>query len=173
MLEFSGESLVHVTARRVVEAGFDETIVVFGRDADELAAALADLPVRCVVNSNYAAGQGSSLAAGIAAVSPSMTAAVIALADRPLVTPDIYRTICDHYRRAHPAIVAARFGAIVAPPHLFDRQLFPALLAQTEGARTVIQAHPTRTHFIDFPEPALLDVDTPTDYNDALAKFAT
>ncbi|MCL6552819.1 MAG: nucleotidyltransferase family protein [Firmicutes bacterium] len=77
--------------RRVVEAAAasrcTEVVVVLGGAHAAVYRPLLDgLPVRVAENPDPAEGMGSSIRAGVAAVSPEASGVVILLADQPLVT---------------------------------------------------------------------------------------
>src|SRR5687768_1737108 len=62
--------------RRTVEAAAalqpSDLVVVVRPDLPALTSALSGLPARCVPNSSYAEGMGTSIAAGIASPSPGI-----------------------------------------------------------------------------------------------------
>jgi molybdenum cofactor cytidylyltransferase len=168
LLPLGGEPLVRRVARQVLEAGFDDVVVVAGHDHERVAAALEGLPVRCAINPDYATGMGSSFRTAVAALGES-AAAMFALADQPLVTSAEYRRLLDAHRAAPEGIVSVRYGDVTAPPHLFGRRYFPELAALEHGARPVLQRHAADTVILHFPPELLLDVDTPDDYQRAKA----
>src|SRR5512137_1170761 len=81
LMEIEGEALVRRATRCAIEAGLDPLLVVTGHEGERAAAALAGLACRIVPNPGWREGQGSSLAAGVAAVPADAEAAVILLAD--------------------------------------------------------------------------------------------
>jgi molybdenum cofactor cytidylyltransferase len=172
LLPFGGEPLLRRTVREVIAAGFEDVLVVLGFAHDETAAALDGLACRTVVNPDYATGMGSSFRTAIVALEGS-SAAMFALADQPFVTADYYRRLPDTYRTNPPGIVCVRYGQVTAPPHLFDREFFPELAALEHGARPVLERHKDRTVVLQFPEALLVDVDTPEDYERAIARLGT
>ena len=78
------------------------------------------------MNAEYASGMGSSFRTAVEHL-PDSEAAMFALADQPFVTTNEYRTVLDTYRQHAPAIVSVRYGEVMAPPHLFEREFFPEL----------------------------------------------
>jgi len=132
LLDLGGETLVRRTVRRVVAAGLDPVLVVVGHEAERVTAELAGLPCRPIVNPDHASGQPSSVKAGIAAVPDGAVAAVVVLADMPLVTAEMIAALVDRYRRSDGGevlAVASDYGGVTAPPTLYDRALFPELAA--------------------------------------------
>jgi molybdenum cofactor cytidylyltransferase len=168
LLPLGGEPLVRRVAREVVDAGFDDVLVVAGHDHERVIAALEGLPVRHVINPDYATGMGSSFRTAVATLGES-DAAMFALADQPLVTSADYRRLLDAHHAAPGGIVSVRYGDVMAPPHLFARRFFPELAVLEHGARPVLLRHAADTVILHFPPERLLDVDTPADYERAKA----
>lgn len=172
LLPLGGEPLVRRTVRQVCDAGFDDVLVVVGSDWENTLAALDGLPIRHAVNTEYASGMGSSFRTAVAHLGESR-AAMFALADQPFVTAKEYRIVLDTYRDRTPAIVSVRYGDVMAPPHLFEREFFPELAQLQQGARPVLQRHHDRTVVLQFAPDLLLDIDTPEDYERATSRLAS
>jgi molybdenum cofactor cytidylyltransferase len=170
LLPLGGEPLVRRVAREVLDAGFDEVLVVAGHEHERVVQALEGLPVRHAVNPDYATGMGSSFRTAVEALGDA-DAAMFALADQPLVTSADYRRLLEAHRAAPDGIVSVRYGDVTAPPHLFARRFFPELAVLEHGARPVLQRHAGDTVVLHFPPERLLDVDTPEDYERARALF--
>jgi molybdenum cofactor cytidylyltransferase len=171
LLPFGDEPLVRRIVRLVCDAGFDDVIVVVGHENEKVFAALKGLPVRSAVNTEFETGMGSSFRTAVEHM-PASEAAMFALADQPFVTTDDYRAVLDTYRHYHPAIVSVRYGEVTAPPHLFTRELFPALSRLQHGARPVLEEHRERTMVIQLARERLMDIDTPEDYERAKSRLA-
>jgi CTP:molybdopterin cytidylyltransferase MocA len=112
---------------------------------------------------------GSSLIAGLRALldqPPSCQAAVIALADQPLIGPDaVRRLIAAHHAGATVAV--ATYDGRPRNPVLIARPHWPELLAATTGdagARPFLRAHPDLVTPVDCtPTGRPDDIDTPAD----------
>jgi molybdenum cofactor cytidylyltransferase len=172
LLPLGGEPLVRRTVRQVCDAGFDEVLVVVGSESVSVVAALEGLPVRHALNAAYATGMGSSFRTAVAHLGGS-EAALFALADQPFVTATEYRMLLEAHRRHPGGIVCARYGEVTAPPHLFDRTLFPELAALEHGARPVLARHRDRTTVVELAADLLLDIDTPEDYELARSRLSS
>lgn len=157
-----GNPVVRWSVQSLLDAGLAEVVVVLGRDAAEVGAALAGLPVRCLVNPAYAEGMSSSLRAGIGALGTVVRAAVVALGDQPRVGASVVRALCEAYQESRQPLVVPSYAGVRGNPVLVDGSLFGELLALTgnEGARGVIARDPARVHRVEFPYPMPLDVDT-------------
>lgn len=173
MLPLGSEAIVRRTVRQVCEAGFDEVLVIVGYAHERIVAALHGLPVRCAVNTAFATGMGSSFRTAVDALGDDTTAAMFALADQPFLAPHDYRSLLDTFRLQAPLIVGSRFGDVTAPPHLFDRSLFPELAALQHGARSVLERHADRMVVLHFPSDRLMDIDTPDDYERAVTRVSS
>ena len=172
LLPFGDEPLVRRAVRQICDAGFDDVLVVLGSDHEGVLAALDGLPIRHAINLQFASGMGSSFRTAVEHLADS-AAAMFALADQPFVTTREYRTVLDAYRRHTPAIVSVRYGEVMAPPHLFQREFFAELAQLQHGARSVLQRHAERTLVLQFPPDLLVDIDTPDDYELARSRLSS
>jgi molybdenum cofactor cytidylyltransferase len=172
LLPFDGETLLRRAVRQVRAAGFDDVLVVLGSEHEATLAALDGLPVRHAINMQFASGMGSSFRTAVEHLADS-DAAMFALADQPFVTTNEYRTVLDTYRQYAPPIVSVRYGEVMAPPHLFEREFFPELAELQHGARSVLQRHLERTTILRFQPDLLVDIDTPEDYELAKSRLSS
>ena len=172
LLPFGDEPLIRRAVRHVLAAGFDDVLVVVGSDHEATLAALDGLPTRHALNLDFASGMGSSFRTAVDHLADS-DAAMFALADQPFVTSHEYRTVLDTYRQHSPPIVSVRYGEVMAPPHLFEREFFPELAGLQHGARSVLKRHVERTMVLQFPPDLLVDIDTPEDYELAKRRLSS
>ncbi len=174
LLAVEGESLLRRAARTGVEAGLDPLLVVVGHEAERAEAELRGLACRPVRNPAHARGMSSSLSAGIEAVPAGCPAAVILLADMPLVSAGMIRAVEARWRETGAPVVTARYGGVAAPPTLYHRSLFGELTGgEGEGrGRAVVRRHAERAAFVDWPAAALADVDVAEDWERARAGLA-
>ncbi|HYC31457.1 MAG TPA: nucleotidyltransferase family protein [Gemmatimonadales bacterium] len=163
LIELDGESLVRRAARRALEAELDPVVVVVGHEAEAVRRTVADLPVVPVLNARPARGLPSSLRVGIDALPADIEAAVVLLPDMPLVTAAMLRAMVERWRAERPRLVVSRYGEAWAPPVLYSRALFPALIESTDGGRGVIRAHRDEAVSVRWPVELLVDLDLPSD----------
>ena len=176
LLPLGDELLLHATVRRVLASSLDEVIVVVGPDAAPIVAAIADLPVRVVVNPDAALGQSTSLRAGLAALGAETEAVVIALGDQPGIDPQVIDALIATWHETQAPVVAPHYTDGLGNPVLFARRVFPELanIEGDKGARPFVRAH---RHARTLREVQVLgarpfDVDTEADYERAIAAFA-
>ncbi|QIN80479.1 NTP transferase domain-containing protein [Rubrobacter marinus] len=82
---FGGRTLIETTLDGLRGAPVDETIVVVGSEGERLRSLSDAYGVRVVENPGWAEGMSTSVRAGLGACSSGSRAAVVALADQPLV----------------------------------------------------------------------------------------
>jgi molybdenum cofactor cytidylyltransferase len=157
-----GLPLLTRNARIALSSDATETIVILGANRAAREAALDDLPIRFVVNEDWHAGMGTSIAVGTAALADDADAVIVMLADMPDIGVDFLNRF----------IASARPGAILQPvtkdgkrgnPVLFSRIHFPSLAMSSgdEGARRVIDANRDSVIPVPAESGVLTDLDTP------------
>ncbi len=142
-------------------------IVVLGAHAERIRPAIPHDPrIAVVENPRYLAGQLSSLKIGLAAISADADAALVHLADHPLVLRSTFERVVAEFERGRGAIMIARHAGQRGHPVIFSRALFAELLAapEEEGAKAVVNRDPARIVYVDVDDPGVtLDLDTPAD----------
>ena len=161
-------------ATTFLEAGADDVVVVVGQDGQALIENFetSGLPVRFVENQTHAAGQLTSLVAGLQLVDrPGVLATLVTLVDIPLVSADTVRAVIDRYLKTRVPIVRPTSGVRHGHPLLIGRSLFDAIRhAKPEtSAKPVVRAHASVVGDIEIDdEGAFTDVDTPADYENLI-----
>ena len=163
LLELNGEPLVRRGVQNLLESGFERVTVVTGNDPAVIQAALEGLPCDFAFNPEFAtAGMEASLRTAVLSLGTDVDALLFTLADQVFVTPAMYRALLEQLGDA--PIAASRFGEVIAPPHLFTRELFGVLGTTGNGAKPLINQHLERVAVVDQPLEGLFDLDTPEDY---------
>jgi molybdenum cofactor cytidylyltransferase len=165
LLQLQGKPVVRWSVEHIV-SHVEDVVVVTGPEDTAIRQALEDFPVRFAVNPRPQDGQGTSIAAGIAALKPWTTAALIALGDQPRMPAAVVPALLDAFRRSGKAIVAPVYQGVHGTPVLFSSEVFGELRALTgdAGARAVVKANPERVEAVAFDLAMPPDVDTPEDY---------
>ncbi|MBI2206284.1 MAG: nucleotidyltransferase family protein [Candidatus Rokubacteria bacterium] len=143
----------------------DEIVVVTGPDNTAVRDALDGLPVRFAVNPRPEDGQGTSIAAGIGALTAGTEAALVVLADQPWLPADVIPALIAAFRRGGAPIVAPVYRGVQGNPVLFAAPVFGELtgLSGDAGARQVVQRDPARVACVELDIDMPADVDTPDD----------
>jgi CTP:molybdopterin cytidylyltransferase MocA len=159
-VRLGGQSLASLGVALLRSGGTEPVIVVTG-------AAAVDLPgVSAVHNPRWREGMGSSFAAGLAAVPAGCVAAVVALADQPLVGAESVRRLIAAFAAGSGVAVAAYAGR-PRNPVLLAREHWAAaigLAAGDVGARPFLHAHPELVTLVECGDTGRPDdIDTPAD----------
>ena len=160
---FSGETLLRRAARAFIEAGCAPVIVVLA-PGGALRAQLEGLAVRTIENPRPERGIGHSIGLGVTALPADADAALIGVADQPLLSAAIVRRLVEAFEPGR--IVAPRYGAAPGNPRIYDRRFFRELtrLAGDRGGQVLAARHPDAVTEVVFPARYGVDIDTPADW---------
>ncbi len=184
--KIAGAPVLAHTLGRINGLGLAETLVVTGRDQQDVAATATEAAphARIVHNPAFAEGMGGSIAYGARALQtlwagPDATACdvrgvFIVLGDMPAIAASVFAALAD---------ALAGPGAIAMPSHagrrghpvLFAQDLLPELAALTgdQGARAVVARHQDRVQVVATADPGILmDIDTPGDLSKVAAALS-
>ena len=165
LVEHEGEPLVRRAAIAAAQTGAAPVIVVLGAHAELIAPALHALTsVSVIVNDDWRAGLASSLVAGVRALrAHAIDAALVTLADQPLVDAAALRRLVDAFTSTS-RIVAAEYRGVLGVPALFAREHLDDLLQLTgdAGAGGWLRRHARDVTRVPM-DAAALDVDTEDD----------
>lgn len=168
LLPLGGETVIFRTAEAYVGAGLDPVVVVVGYQAELVAAALHDLPVRTVHNPDFRQGQSRALGRGIAALPDDAQAAVIGVGDQPLLRATVIESLLAAHRATGAPLVVPRYAGRRGNPILAARPLFAELSAVQgdQGGRPVLQRHRAEIAWVEVADVAPgHDLDTRADYD--------
>jgi molybdenum cofactor cytidylyltransferase len=168
LLPLRGRPVLQHVVDTAAAAGLAPVLVVLGYAADEVAAALRLPPAaRVVVNPDHAAGQSTSLRAGLGALEGAdAPALVVLLGDQPGVSVEAIEAVVRCHARGLGPIVQAAYDARPGHPVLFARIAWSDL-ARVEGdrgARDLLATRPDWVHAAPVPGPPPPDLDTWEDY---------
>ena len=166
LLDLGGKPLIRWSVERLQAGGVQDLVVVLGHEAEKIREALTGLPVRFCINKSPEAGQASSIKAGIGALQPGTTAALIALADQPALAPEVIPRLLQIFKKTGMPIVAPVYRGIQGNPVLFAKEIFPGLLRLDgdQGAKSLIEQERTNVIHVPFDLHMPSDVDTMNDY---------
>lgn len=164
------EPLLRHATRAAVESAARPVVVVLGDAAESLAPQIADLPVHAIDHAGWARGIGSSIKLGLeclTALAPSIDGVILSVCDQPHLSAAVFSRLGRAYRGSDAVIVASGYAGTAGVPALFDRSVFPELLALSDGdgAHALIAREPDRVAMVPFPLGAI-DLDTPEAYEE-------
>jgi molybdenum cofactor cytidylyltransferase len=161
---FEGVPLAAGVVRKAESVCGGRTVLVVGKDWQEVAAACEPLAGFFVINEDYEQGIASSIACGVRAVADGADAILLTMADLPLVTAEHLSKLAETWTNSPLSIVASAFADTLGPPAIFPKTDFDALLELQgdRGARQVLEANRDRVLQISCEEAAF-DIDRPED----------
>ena len=168
LVELDGQTLAERGVAMLRAGGADPVLIVTGAAQVELG---AELRVRTVHNGEWRTGMGSSLRAALRAlteleVGPEVGAAVVALADQPLVGAEAVGRLIAAYQ-AGAGVAVAAYGGKPRNPVLLAREHWPEVVATAtgdQGARAFLRARPELVTLVECGDTGRPDdIDTPAD----------
>jgi CTP:molybdopterin cytidylyltransferase MocA len=173
LVELNGQTLAERGVGLLRAGGADPIVVVTGAVPLELGGTLT------VDNPQWRTGMGSSLRAALQAltearrgpdigpdIGPEIGAAVVALADQPLVGAEAVARLIAAYRAGATVAVAAYDGQ-PRNPVLLAREHWPEVIATAtgdQGARTFLRTRPELVTLVECGDTGRPDdIDTPAD----------
>jgi CTP:molybdopterin cytidylyltransferase MocA len=157
--ELGTRPLVEHAIEHALAAGIGPVVVVTGAAPIALAKDLTDR-VTVVDNPDWADGQSSSIAVGLALASDlGADHVLVGLGDQPGVAPSAWRAVA-HAPPEWPIVVASYDGRRGPHPVRLHRSVWPLLpVTGDDGARTVMREHPELVHEVSCSGTAA-DIDT-------------
>jgi CTP:molybdopterin cytidylyltransferase MocA len=163
---YRGRPLIEASLSNLEGTPVDETVVVVGEDAKRLREVCERSGARVVENLDWAEGISTSVLAGLRELGAQAQAAVVLLADQPLVGAGAVERLVAAFE-AGARIAVATYGGRQRNPVLFSREVWPLLMIELsgdEGARSFLRRHPELVRLVPcdgMGDPA--DVDTAED----------
>lgn len=168
LLQLDGVPLIQRQLIALSGAGIDEVVVVLGHYAQHIEPAIAGFPVTLVRNPQPDDGQVSSQRLGLAALSPTLDAVVVALADQPLINAQDVIDLMAAYQQRPPVteVVVPLVQGLPGNPVMFSRHVKEAILMGVGqlGCKQWQTQHPQHVHTWETANPHYRqDVDSPQD----------
>jgi len=168
LVELDGQTLAERGIGMLRAGGADPVLIVIGAAQVDLA---PECQVRTVGNDDWRTGMGSSLRAALHAladpdVGPDVGAAVVALADQPLVGAEAVSRLIAAYQ-AGAGVAVAGYDGRPRNPVLLAREHWPEVIAMAtgdQGARAFLRARPDLVTLVECGDTGRPDdIDTPAD----------
>jgi CTP:molybdopterin cytidylyltransferase MocA len=166
LVELDGQTLAERGVTMLRAGGADPVLIVTG------AARIEPDPehqARVVYNGEWRTGMGSSLRAALRALAEleEVAAAVVALADQPLVGAEAVGRLIVAYQ-AGAGVAVATYGGKPRNPVLLAREHWPEVIATAtgdQGARAFLRARPELVTLVECGDTGRPDdIDTPADF---------
>lgn len=166
LLAWGNGNLLTRAADAALRIGSARTQVVVGNLSGSVQRVLGTRNIQLVPNEHWQAGLSTSVVAALRAMDSAVGAAIFLQVDLPHVGTELLAALIALHRSTGALIVAPRVDGRRANPMLFDRALFPELLALhgDVGGRAVAEKYVAQTAWVDWSADILRDIDTPEDY---------
>jgi molybdenum cofactor cytidylyltransferase len=177
LLPWHGGTLLEFQVEQLLAGGMERIILVLGHEAERIRNAVSALPRTTVVlNQDYATGKASSVRVGMEAMPTDADAVLVLSVDQPRPAA-LIRRVRQAHQAASSLVTVPAFGGRHGHPTIFARPLFSEMrdvTEETQGLRAVRHRHRAETHVVETATAIpLIDINTPEDYQAALANFAS
>jgi CTP:molybdopterin cytidylyltransferase MocA len=168
LVPVAGEALVRRAARAAIATDPAQALIVVGARADQVWAAVADLPLIRVDCAGWAAGLSASLHAGLDRLESGIEAALFVLCDQPALDASHLRALVTRWSVAPRRAVASGYGGTLGVPAVLPWSWFADLARLTgdRGARDLLRSRAGEVDVVEAPAFAA-DVDWPGDIGSA------
>lgn len=168
MLPVGNKTLLHCGLGSLLQSGCSPVAVVVGRERETVQDSLADYPVHCIYNPDYASCQMfDSVRLGLMWMASRCDRLVFTPGDVSLYSAETVRALM----KADGMVCIPEYNGTPGHPILISAKLFPAILADSgEGGLAGVLRRVSRPIPVPVNDPGILmDVDTPEDYQRILA----
>jgi molybdenum cofactor cytidylyltransferase len=143
LLRLGEKTLLEHTTGNVRSSGISQIVLVLGSGAEAIQQQIKAKELKIVVNEGFEEGMGTSLQRGLEALAENTTAALIVLADQPLVKSQTMRELVKQYQLHKPQILIPTYRGFRGNPVLVDRSVFPEIAALNGdmGCRAIFGDH--------------------------------
>ncbi|UYZ59823.1 nucleotidyltransferase family protein [Hymenobacter latericus] len=176
LLNYQGTTLLRRVAEQAVAAGCAPVVLVTGHLHEPLLSEVHGLPIISAHNPDSALGMGSSLRVGLQALEQhaayeQVSGVLVLLSDQPLVTTALLQSLVALHLASDAPAVATQYAGSIGVPAVFARSQWQTLtdLPPQQGAKKLLEHLGSAVQTIDFA-PAALDIDTPEQYAELLAR---
>lgn len=167
LLPIDGKTILERTLQNVRASNVSEIVLVLGHAAESIEKTIATDDMKIVRNPDYELGMGTSLRAGLAALNTESSAALIVLADQPLVRAETLNRLIAYHQESKPQIIIPVYRGFRGNPVLLDRSVFPEVQALDGdvGCRAIFGDHSENIVKLAVDDPGiLLDIDNRDDF---------
>ena len=173
LLPFGDTTMLGQVVRNANASELDRVVVVLGRASEDLRGSVDFGRAVVVENTAYGTGCASSLLAGLDAAGEDCEALVLVLGDQPGVRTEFIDSVLAAWSQNRPWAAVTSYDGGLGHPFVFAREAFEDLRA-LHGDKAVwklIEAYPERVYQVEIEARLPPDVDTPEDYELALAHW--
>lgn len=168
MLPWGNATILESVVGAVQANDIADIIVVTGAFHRQIAALLDPQHIKLAFNPDFENDSMlCSLQVGLKALPSSAQAALVALADQPMINKDIIGRLLKEFRSKQPCFLVPSFQEHRGHPWIFDRQYFDEIMAfpVETTMRDFLNRHAAEITYLNVEsDSVLVDIDTPEDY---------
>ena len=171
LLEWKGQNLLQYQVHSLLEASFDEVVVVLGHQAKMLSLSVPEDPrVRAVISRRHRWGKTQSIKTGLRSIHSNSDGVLIVGVDQPRHIQTLC-TLREVFLDRRPTIVVPVFRGTRGHPPVFGSKLFKNLMQiseSTQGLRAVVEQYRTEGLQVEVDDPLVnTNLNAPEDYTKA------
>ena len=187
LLPFGESTIIETVVDNMLNARFNEIIVIVGHCAEQIRNTLKDRKVKIVYNPDYKDGMLTSVQRGVRslelenrqrlsddAIFEDRCGFSLMLVDQPFITSDLINKVIDAYSGTDKGIVLPSYNNRRGHPVIFNSRYADDILAldaDSGGVRSLFNVYSDDIHYVSVDTDAVLrDIDSPEDYKDAISE---
>ncbi len=187
LLPFGESTIIETVVDNMLNAKFNEIIVIVGHCAEQIRDTLKDRDVRIIFNPDYKDGMLTSVQRGVRsldlenrqrlsanAILKDRWAFSLMLVDQPFITSDLVSKVIDTYSGTDKGIALPSYNNRRGHPVIFHNRYADAILAldaDSGGVRSLFNVYSDDIHYVSVDTDAILrDIDSPEDYKSAISE---
>lgn len=167
LLPYKQTTLLEHSIEEALASKAGQLVVVLGAHAEMVRPAVREKKLSVIINKSWQEGMSSSIRCGLQYLLeeiPAVQSALFMACDQPYISAVLLNKLVTLQQQTGRAIVASQYAATTGIPAIFDKQLFPGLLALEgdSGAKKLILQHQYHVATVPFPL-GNIDIDTAAD----------
>jgi molybdenum cofactor cytidylyltransferase len=170
LFTWQGKSLLEGAIETASSVGIRNICVVLGANEKIHRDKIKNFSIDIIHNPQWQLGIGNSLKFGVHHIQKNnVVGAIVMVCDQPFLSSAHLKKMVALFDDTQKMIIASAYSQTLGVPALFHRTWFMDLLsiADSEGAKKVIQQNPDHIISVEFPEGAI-DIDSPDDITQLL-----
>lgn len=167
LLPWGDSLLLEKVIENAYKSRLTSLVVVLGHEAENIRKRIDFKGATVVVNSDYVAGQSSSLRAGLGALPAETDGAMFLLGDQPFVGQKIIDTLICAFEKQQSCLIIPTCQGKRGNPVLAHNSIFEMvqMISGDTGARVLFRSLSRQTQEVEVDDPAILqDIDTLEEY---------
>jgi molybdenum cofactor cytidylyltransferase len=169
LLPVGEQRMIEVALGNLQKSRVDEIIVVLGFAAAEIRPFVEGKErVTVIINPLFEEGMSTSIREGLRSLDPRASGILIALADQPLIPPEIINKLIEDFTIGTKGIVLPAYEGRRGHPVIFDRKRYEGKLLGLQGdvgGREIAYGHPKDVLEVKVASRGIvIDIDAPEDY---------